>query len=146
MSPNADWYYAQAGQSYGPMTLEQLRERLAGLEGERTLVYGPETTDWVEARHVAALRRRSQAPSPPPRTPPGGRRSDEIDYEIVGSEMQYVEVTLDPGEVVIAEAGAMMFMTSGIEMDTVFGDPSAPSGGFWNKVAAAGKRVLTGES
>jgi uncharacterized protein (TIGR00266 family) len=60
--------------------------------------------------------------------------------------MQYVEVTLDPGEMVLAEAGAMMYMTDGIQMDTVFGDPSAPRGGFWSKVAAAGKRVLTGES
>ena len=60
--------------------------------------------------------------------------------------MQYVEVTLDPGEMVIAEAGAMMYMTTGIQMETVFGDPSAPQGSFWSKVAAAGKRVITGES
>ncbi len=60
--------------------------------------------------------------------------------------MQFVEVTLDPGETVLAEAGVMMFMTRGIQMETVFGDPSAPAGGFWSKVAAAGKRVMTGES
>jgi uncharacterized protein (TIGR00266 family) len=71
--------------------------------------------------------------------------SDQIDYEIFGDDTQYVEVTLDPGETVIAESGAMMYMTSGIEMQTVFGDPSS-SGGFWNKVMSAGKRVLTGES
>lgn len=74
------------------------------------------------------------------------RRSDEIDYELFGEEMQYVEVTLDPGEMVIAEAGGMMFMTSGIQMDTVFGDPSQQQQGFWSKVATAGKRALTGES
>lgn len=72
--------------------------------------------------------------------------ADEIDYEIFGEEMQYVEVTLDPGEMVIAEPGMMMYMTPGIQMQTVFGDPSAKSGGFWGKVAAAGKRALTGES
>jgi uncharacterized protein (TIGR00266 family) len=72
--------------------------------------------------------------------------ADEIDYEIFGEEMQYVEVTLDQGEMVIAEPGMMMYMTAGIQMQTVFGDPSAKSGGFWSKVAAAGKRAMTGES
>jgi uncharacterized protein (TIGR00266 family) len=69
-----------------------------------------------------------------------------IDYEIVGNEMQYVEIILDPGEMVIAEAGAMMYMTPAIQMDTIFGDPSMPSSGVLNKVMSAGKRVLTGES
>jgi uncharacterized protein (TIGR00266 family) len=78
---------------------------------------------------------------------PAGKQgiSDQIDYCIHGDDTQYVEITLDPGETVIAESGAMMFMTSGIVMQTVFGDPSS-SGGFWNKVVSAGKRVLTGES
>ncbi len=76
----------------------------------------------------------------------GTRVADEIDYEIRGDDMQFVEITLDPGETVIAEAGAMMFMTGGIEMQTVFGDPSKKGGGFWDKVMSAGKRVLTGES
>ena len=78
---------------------------------------------------------------------PAGKQgmSDQIDYVIHGDDSQFVEITLDPGETVIAESGAMMFMTSGIEMQTVFGDPSS-SGGFWNKVVSAGKRVLTGES
>src|SRR5205823_1083985 len=75
-----------------------------------------------------------------------GGKSDVIDYEIFGSEMQFAEVTLDPGEMVIAEAGAMMYMTAGIKMDTVFGDPSQQNQGFFNKVLSAGKRVLTGES
>jgi uncharacterized protein (TIGR00266 family) len=74
------------------------------------------------------------------------RTADEIDYEIFGDDMQYVEVTLDPGETVIAEAGAMMFMSSGIEMQTVFGDPSKKGAGFWDKMVAAGKRAITGES
>jgi uncharacterized protein (TIGR00266 family) len=74
------------------------------------------------------------------------RTADEIDYEIFGSEMQYAEVTLDPGEMVIGEAGGMMFMTSGIKMETVFGDPSQKGQGFWSKVASAGKRMITGES
>ncbi len=76
----------------------------------------------------------------------GGRTSHEIDYEIFGDDMQYCEITLDPGETVIAEAGAMMFMTAGIQMETVFGDPNQHGTGFWNKIKSAGKRVLTGES
>jgi uncharacterized protein (TIGR00266 family) len=72
--------------------------------------------------------------------------ADVIDYEIFGSEMQYVEVTLDPGEMVVAEAGGMMYMTPGIKMETVFGDPSKQQGGFLGKVMSAGKRLLTGES
>ena len=88
------------------------------------------------------------ASEPPPIMPVGnlGRVADEIDYEIFGDDMQYVEVTLDPREAVIAEAGAMMFMTSGIQMETVFGDPSKHGSSFWNKMLSAGKRVLTGES
>jgi uncharacterized protein (TIGR00266 family) len=79
-------------------------------------------------------------------SPPGkSGNSDLIDYAIFGDDTQYVEITLDPGETVIAESGAMMYMTGGIEMQTVFGDPSS-SGGFWNKVLSAGKRVMTGES
>lgn len=75
-----------------------------------------------------------------------GRKADVIDYEIFGSEMQYVEIILDPQEVVIAEAGGMMYMGDGIEMQTVFGDPGQQGQGFWNKVLGAGKRMLTGES
>jgi uncharacterized protein (TIGR00266 family) len=74
------------------------------------------------------------------------RVADVIDVEIFGSEMQYVEITLDPGEMVIAEAGSMMYMSSGIKMETVFGDPSRQSGGIMGKLMSAGKRLLTGES
>ena len=69
---------------------------------------------------------------------------DVVDYEIFGNEMQYVEVELDPGEAAIGEAGAMMYMQDGIQMDTVFGDGSQ-QGGFFGKVLGAGKRLLTGE-
>jgi uncharacterized protein (TIGR00266 family) len=74
------------------------------------------------------------------------RAADEIDYEIFGEDIQFAEILLDPGETVISEAGSMMYMTPGIKMETVFGDPSAGAGGFWNKVVSAGKRALTGES
>jgi uncharacterized protein (TIGR00266 family) len=71
---------------------------------------------------------------------------DVVDYEIKGSEMQFVEVELDPGEAAIGEAGSMMFMDAGISMDTVFGDGAAQTGGFFGKLLGAGKRLVTGES
>lgn len=72
--------------------------------------------------------------------------SHEIDYRILGEEMQCVEIELDPQETVIAEAGSFMMMQEGITMSTVFGDGSKNEGGFFGKLMSAGKRVLTGES
>ena len=71
---------------------------------------------------------------------------DVVDYEIKGSEMQFVEVELDPGEAAVGEAGSLMFMDASIQMDTVFGDGSAGQGGFLGKLLGAGKRLITGES
>lgn len=71
---------------------------------------------------------------------------DVIDYDIFGDDMQYVEVELDPGEAAVGEAGMMMFMQDGIEMETIFGDGSASQSGFLGKLMGAGKRLLTGES
>jgi uncharacterized protein (TIGR00266 family) len=88
----------------------------------------------------------SSAPTAAPASAFGRPRSDVIDYQIHGSEMQFVEIQLDPGETVIAEAGGMMYMTAGVQMQTVFGDPSQQQGGFFGKVMSAGKRMLTGES
>ena len=72
----------------------------------------------------------------------------EIDYEIRGNDMQYVEVELDPGESAVSEAGSLMFKDPSIEMTTVFGDGSGQQAGgtFMDKLVGAGKRVLTGES
>ncbi|MBS0435838.1 MAG: TIGR00266 family protein [Proteobacteria bacterium] len=71
---------------------------------------------------------------------------DVVDFEIKGAEMQFVEVELDPGEAAVGEAGSMMFMDAGIQMDTVFGDGSAQQGGLFGKLLGAGKRLITGES
>jgi uncharacterized protein (TIGR00266 family) len=70
----------------------------------------------------------------------------EIDYRIVGEDLQYVEVELDPNEATVAEAGGMMYMEDGIEMETVFGDGSQKQSGFMAALVGAGKRLLTGES
>jgi len=71
---------------------------------------------------------------------------DVIDYFVHGDDMQFVEIELDPGEAAIGEAGSMLYMEDGIEMDTVFGDASAQQSGLFGKLVGAGKRLLTGES
>ncbi|HLO73957.1 MAG TPA: TIGR00266 family protein [Flavobacterium sp.] len=74
-------------------------------------------------------------------------KAHEIDYHIYGEEMQYVEIELDPQEVVVAEAGSFMMMENGIKMETIFGDGSQDQqSGIFGKLLSAGKRVLTGES
>src|SRR3989454_315443 len=70
----------------------------------------------------------------------------EVDYKIFGDDMQFVEVELDPMEAAIAEAGGMMYMEDGIEMETIFGDGSQQGSGFLGGLMSAGKRVLVGES
>ncbi len=72
--------------------------------------------------------------------------SHEIDYKIVGDDIQFVEIELDPQETVVAEAGAMMFMEDGITFETKLGDGSTPNQGFMGKVLSAGSRLITGES
>ena len=73
-------------------------------------------------------------------------RCHEVDYEIIGSELQLVEVELDPGETVIAEAGAMTYMEENINFETKMGDGSNPEAGVISKLFSAGKRMFTGES
>lgn len=69
-----------------------------------------------------------------------------VDYKIIGHGMQLLEVELDPGETVIAEAGAMTYMEEGIAFETKMGDGSEAESGLFGKLLSAGKRVITGES
>ncbi len=73
-------------------------------------------------------------------------RSHEVDYQLYGDDLQFVEVELDPGETVIAEAGSMMYLEPDIQFEARMGDGSKAGGGLLGKMASAGKRVLTGES
>ena len=72
--------------------------------------------------------------------------SDDIDFEIKGEELQFLEIELDPGESAVAEAGAMVWKDASIEMTTVFGSGAGQEGGFMDKLLSAGKRLVTGES
>ena len=73
-------------------------------------------------------------------------RSHEIDFRIFGTDIQLLEVELDPNETVIAEAGAMVYMEDGIEFETKMGDGSSPDQGFLGKLVSVGSRWITGES
>ncbi len=72
----------------------------------------------------------------------------EVEFEIIGDDLQFVKIELDPQEAVVAEAGGMMYMEDGIAMETIFGDGSAQQkqGGLMGMLMGAGKRLLTGES
>ena len=157
MSENAGWYYADAGNPVGPMMFDELIAALGRRNGMETMVYGPGMANWSAAKTVdrvaarlrgasAAARAGGAVVPPPPISYQGRPAADVIDYKIFGEEMQYAEITLDPGEMVVAEAGGMMYMTPGIKMETVFGDPSQQQSGFLGKLASAGKRLVTGES
>ncbi len=142
---DAMWYVAVAGKTIGPMSEDELVDAFrAGTYAPDTQVYCEGVTDWAPANSVAELKTR--IPSPPPAPPRIGGQADHVEYEIYGDEMQFVEVELDPGEGVVAEAGAMMYMGEGIEMETIFGDGSAQQTSVMDKLVGAGKRLLTGES
>ena len=73
-------------------------------------------------------------------------RCHKVDYKIIGHEMQLAEIELDPGETVVAEAGAMTYMEQDIEFETKMGDGADPDQGLFGKMFSAGKRALMGES
>ncbi len=151
------WYVAVGGQQQGPMSRDEI---LAGIQsgrfGRDAHVFTQGMANWLPVTAAPEFSGAFGAAPPPP--PPGvgagagpglgtQMRAHEIDYELFGEDLQYVEVTLDPGEACIAEAGAFMYMDPGIQMETIFGDGSgAEQGGLMGKLLSAGKRVLTGES
>lgn len=106
---------------------------------------------WQPVRSMPEFAEAVGAPgthTPPPPPMPGARgMNDDIDYRIVGNDMPFVEIELDPGESAIAEAGALMYKDAAVGMETVFGDGArGAGGGFMDKLMSAGKRVITGES
>ncbi|MEO5340043.1 MAG: TIGR00266 family protein [Magnetococcus sp. MYC-9] len=102
----------------------------------------PPVSPWAMAQKGVAL-----SPAPPPAPlPHPTRRCHEVDYEIIGGDMQLVEIELDPGETVIAEAGTMNYMESGIAFAARMGDGSTPEAGIFSNLLSVGKRLLTGES
>ena len=149
------WYYAQNNAPVGPISLDDLAGRVrTGIVTPDTLVFTTGMAQWTAGRDVPQLAALFAAPAPGTAVaapagapPPIGRRAHEIAYRIVGEDVQFVEVELDPGEATVAEAGTLMYMTAGVQMDTIFGDGSQqPSSGIMGALMGAGKRLLTGES
>lgn len=141
------WYMAVGGHQIGPMSREELVRNLRGGSADgRTLVFRSGMTAWTPIADVPELSGELGGSAPPPVPSAPGRRAHEIDFTIHGEEMQYVEVELDPGESAVAEAGAMMFLHDGVEMETIFGDGSQQQSGLIGALVGAGKRLLTGES
>ncbi len=143
------WYIAIAGQQQGPFGKEDIVNRIKNGElNQDTLVYAHGiTTNWTKISEIPDFARYFTGVSAPPvPSVPGNQKAHEIDYRVFGDDLQFVEIELDPGETVVAEAGAMMYMENGIEMEAKFGDGSSESQGFMGKILSAGKRLLTGES
>jgi uncharacterized protein (TIGR00266 family) len=142
------WYVAIQGRQEGPYPESEVTARIRdGRVGRDAHVFSAGMAAWAPVVSVAAFAGAfGGAPAVPP--PPATGAAHEIDFEVGGNEMQYVEITLDPGEACIAEAGAFFYMDPGIQMETIFGDGSAQAGGggLMGKLLSAGKRVLTGES
>jgi uncharacterized protein (TIGR00266 family) len=143
------WYMAKNGHQIGPMSEAELVDNIHnGSADGTTLVFTAGMSTWTAVAEIPQLATPGTDARHPPAPPlPPGRTAHEIDFTIEGTEMQYVEVELDPGESAVAEAGAMMYMTGDIEMETVFGDGGTKQqSGVMNKLMGAGKRLLTGES
>lgn len=144
------WHYHSSSGSTASTSDENLPELIAGgTLTATTLVWTDGMAGWEPASKALPDLFKSAAAPPP--LPAGGppqhsKRSHEVDYKIIGESIQMVEIELDPGETVIAEAGSMNYMEDGIAFETKMGDGSTPDTGFMGKLMAVGKRALTGES
>jgi uncharacterized protein (TIGR00266 family) len=143
---------AVGGHQVGPVTEAEIVANIRnGSVDADTMVFLAGMDDWTplkDVKHFQAELRPAALSIPAAGVPSlPVRRAHEIDFKIVGEDLQFVEVELDPGESVVAEAGVMMYMTAGIEMETIFGDGSGQQqSGIMGALLGAGKRVLTGES
>jgi uncharacterized protein (TIGR00266 family) len=139
------WYLSYDGNQTGPF--DQPQAAAQAQKNPNGYAWRDGYAEWLPISQINELYHAGGGmPTPPPAARVG--KADEIDFKIMGAEMQFVEVELDPGESAVAEAGAMMYKDTSIHMTTVFGDGSAQSGGggFMDKLLGAGKRLLTGES
>jgi uncharacterized protein (TIGR00266 family) len=148
----AQWYMAIGGQQVGPVGEQDVVNAIrSGSADGATLVFTDGMGNWTPLQQVDRFRSHLPASAPPPiptgGARPGASRAHEIDYKIEGEDLQFVVVELDPNESVVAEAGALMYMTQGIQMETIFGDGSGTQAkGLMGALLGAGKRILTGES
>ena len=139
----AQWYFSYNNDQVGPFSHDQAVQKAK--EDLKGYAWREGFAEWMPISQVTELS--SPSPKGTSATPDPLGSSDRVDYKIFGEEMQFVEVELDPGESVVAEAGTLMYKDPAVQMDTVFGDgsPSSASGSFIDKLVGAGKRLLTGE-
>jgi uncharacterized protein (TIGR00266 family) len=158
MSSTAQWYMAIGGQQVGPVSEQDVLDAIQGgsVDGD-TLVFLAGMQNWTPLREVPRFQPHLRPVAPvsaaaasvvPTAVAVSARSAHEIDYKVHGEDLQFVEVELDPGESVVAEAGGLMYMTAGVEMQTIFGDGSARSqgAGLMGALLGAGRRLLTGET
>lgn len=137
------WYLSFDGKQIGPLSHTDAAAK--GRTKPDGLCWREGFAEWLPISQVAELSGSGSSSTPPP---PSNRSmtADEVDFKVFGEDMQYVEVELDPGESAVAEAGSMMFKDPVIQLNAVFGDGSPQTGGFFDKLVGAGKRLVTGES
>jgi uncharacterized protein (TIGR00266 family) len=140
----SQWYFSYDSDKIGPFDLNEARAQAAKKPNGYVWKHG--FPQWLPIHQVAELEPEQQDPAMPAPPARGRRVADEVDFKIVGDDTQFVEVELDPQESVVAEAGALMYKDPAIAMQTIFGDGSQGTGGFFSKLVGAGKRLLTGES
>jgi len=144
------WHYLDAQNTSKQVPENQLKSLVqSGVIAPTTMLWKDGMKDWVPANAAMPSLFSRSLVTPPPPVPggaPAGRRCHEVDYEIFGDDMQIVEVELDPGETVIAEAGAMNYLEPDITFEAKMGDGSQPNQGVMGKLLSVGKRALTGES
>jgi len=151
---NTQWYIEfDSGTKAGPISTAEAREAVS--KDAEGYAWRDGFSDW---KHIAQIQELTgtastliNTPTAPPSRVTNGRtnKADEIDYEIFGEDIQYVEIELDPDESAVSEAGSMMYKDVNIRMDTVFGDKSGSkddTGALFDKLLGAGKRLITGES
>jgi len=140
----SQWYLSYNGSKLGPMDINEAIAHVQKNPNGHAWRQG--LAEWLPIASIDELSGgQFEAQAPPPPTS-SGCQADEIDFTIYGSEMQYVDIELDPGESAVAEAGAMMYKDISVKMETIFGDGSNAGGGLVGKLLGAGKRLLTGES
>ena len=144
------WYLDINGEAKGPYSAEQVIKAVKkGKLSSDTLAFGPGRGKWDPVSWIPELtafdKKQKKTPEMPRATFHRGQLAHDIDFEIKGGEIQYVEIELDPSEAVLAEAGSMMFMHDTVQMETVFGS-GEENAGLISSLVGAGKRLLTGES
>jgi uncharacterized protein (TIGR00266 family) len=146
------WFYSLSSSETASVSEDALPAYVAnGSLRPETLTWTDGMPSWAPARETLSQLFNYDKNTPPPLPPlrpatPPSVRSHEIDYEIFGDDMQLVEIELDPGETVIAEAGGMCYIEEDIQFESKMGDGSQPNSGFFGALLNIGKRMLTGES